>query len=311
MAEISAAAVKALREETGLPMMECKKALQETSGDQAAAVEWLRKQGKKTQELRIGLAEEGAPQVVTDNTSKIGRETTAGRLAVYVGPGVGAIVEVRCESAPVAGSPEFIAFANDVARQLATGPGAASPEELLAQPALSYPGKTLGEQCDDMFNRIREVFKVTRVARIDAPCGGYAHHDGSAAALVELSVENHSVGKDVAMHVVAKRPDAVAKENLDPALVNKEREILSEAARKEGKPENIIAKMIEGRMKNFYAERALLEQPFIKDETQTIGKPGSRSSGSCTGNCPRTSAARRATPRADPHALPHRDSHGH
>ena len=254
MSEIPAAAVKALREETGLPLMECKKALQESGGDQAAAVEWLRKQGKKTQELRIG------------------RETTAGRLAVYVGPGVGAMVEVRCESAPVAGSAEFTAFAADVAKQLATGPGAATPDDLLKQPTPSAPGKTIGQQLDDMFNRIREVFKLERVVRIDGHCGGYAHHDGSVAALVELSADNPALGKDVAMHVVAKKPAAVSKEDLDPAEVDKEREILSAAARKEGKPENIIAKMIEGRLKNFYAERVLLEQPFIKDEAQTIGK---------------------------------------
>jgi elongation factor Ts len=256
MAEISAAAVKSLREKTGLPMMECKKALAESKGDEEAAIRWLREQGIKTQETRLG------------------RETGAGRIAVYVdlNKKVGAMVEVQCESAPVAGSPDFKQYANDLAKQLALGPGAKSGEELLTQPSPSITGKTLAEVKDDLFNRMREVFNVGRLARIDGPCGGYAHHDGSIAALVEIEGGNADAAKDVAMHVVAQNPSAVSKENLDPALVQKEREILSEAARKEGKPENIIQKMIEGRLRNFYAERVLLEQPFVKDDKKTVGQ---------------------------------------
>jgi elongation factor Ts len=256
MAEISAAAVKSLREKTGLPMMECKKALASSGGDEEAAIRWLREQGIKTQETRLG------------------RETGAGRIAVYVdlAKKVGAMVEVQCESAPVAGSPDFKQFANDLAKQLALGPGAASGEELFKQPSPSAPGKTLGDVKDDLFNRMREVFIIGRVARIDGPCGGYAHHDGSIAALVEIAGGNAEAAKDVAMHVVAQNPSAVSKEDLDPALVQKEREILSEAARKEGKPENIIQKMIEGRLRNFYAERVLLEQPFVKDDKKSVGQ---------------------------------------
>ena len=259
MAEISAAAVKALRERTGLPMMDCKKALQETGGDQEQAVDWLRKQGIKTKETRIG------------------RETTAGRLAVYAdigagGKGVGALIELMCESAPVANSEEFTRFAADIAKQLATGPGAATPDELLKQPAPEKPGHTLGDQKDDMFNRIREVFNLTRIMRIEAPCGAYVHHDGTAASLVQVSGGNAEAAKDVAMHVVAMKPSAVSKEDLDPKAVERERDVLSAAARQEGKPDNIIAKMIEGRMKNFYAEQVLLEQPFVKDEKLSVGK---------------------------------------
>jgi elongation factor Ts len=256
MAEISAAMVKALRERTGLPMMDCKKALQETGGDEQQAVDWLRKQGIKTKETRIG------------------RETSAGRIAVYAdhARGVGAMIELMCESAPVANSAEFIVFANDLARQLATGPGAKTAEELLAQPSLGKPGTTLAEQKDDMFNRIREVFNIGRILRIDAPCGAYAHHDGSLGALVEVSGGTPEAAKDVAMHVAAAKPAVVKKEDLDPGAVDKERAILTEAARSEGKPENIIAKMIEGRLKNFFAEQVLLEQPFVKDDKQTVGK---------------------------------------
>jgi elongation factor Ts len=207
------------------------------------------------------------------------RETSCGRLAVYTdtAKGVGTIIEFKCESPPVAGSPDFKDFCNDIAKTLALGPGAATPADLLAQKSQAHPGKTLAELKDDLFNRMREVFELSRIKRIDAPCGGYAHHDGSKAALVEIggntSAANAAeVAKDIAMHVVALAPQAVRKEDLDPAVVEKEREILTEAARKEGKPENIIAKMIEGRLRNFFSQCVLLEQPFVKDDKQTVGQ---------------------------------------
>lgn len=256
MPEITAASVKALRERTGLPMMECKKALEECGGDQSAAEKHLRESGKKTQETRLG------------------RETSTGRIAVFadVEKGAGAMIELMCESPPVAANAEFRQLANDLAKQLATGPGAATAEELLAQPSPSKPGQTLAAQKDDLFNRMREVMKVGRILRIDGATGGYAHHDGTLGALVEVSGGNNETAKDVAMHVTAQKPQVVAKEDLDPADIEREREILSVAARGEGKPENIIAKMVEGRLRNFYSERVLLEQPFVKDDKQTVGQ---------------------------------------
>ena len=261
MAAVTAAAVMALREKTGLPMMECKKALTECGGDTEQAVEWLRKQGVKTQAMRAD------------------RETSMGRLAIYTDleKGVGTLVELKCESAPVAGSPDFMDFVNDIAKTLALGSGANSPEELLAQKSQAHPDKTLGEIKDDLFNRMREVFELSRICRIDAPCGGYAHHDGSKAALVEIAGETAGpqaaeVAKDVAMHIVALSPKAIVKEDLDQAVVDKEREILTEAAKQEGKPENIIQKMIEGRLRNFFSQCVLLEQPFVKDDKQSVGK---------------------------------------
>jgi elongation factor Ts len=256
MPEITAAAVKALRERTGLPMMECKKALQETAGDADAAVDWLRKQGIKTAETRVG------------------RETSAGRIAIHIdaGKGVGAMIELQCESAPVAGSEDFIAFANDLAKQLATGPGAKSPEELLGQPSPSKPGQTLAEQKDDLFNRMREVMNLARVVRIVGPCAGYAHHTGGVGVLVEFAGGNADLARSVAMHIAASHPKVVSTADLDPKVIDKEREILSAAARTEGKPENIIAKMVEGRLKNFYAECVLLEQPYVKEPEKTVGK---------------------------------------
>ncbi len=261
MAEITAAAVMALRDKTGLPMMECKKALLECGGNTEQAVEWLRKQGVKTQAMRAD------------------RETSTGRLAVYADPAknVGTIIELKCESAPVANSQDFKALAEDIATTLALGPGAKTPAELLAQKSHAHPDKTLAEIKDDLFNRMREVFDLARICRIDAPCGGYAHHDGSKGAIVEIAGKTTgpdaaTVAKDISMHVVALAPQAITKEDLDPAAVAKEREILTEAARGEGKPENIIAKMIEGRLRNFFSQCVLLEQPFVKDDKQTVGQ---------------------------------------
>lgn len=256
MAEISATMVKSLRDKTGLPMMECKKALQETGGDETAAVEMLRKQGKKTMAARAD------------------RATEFGRMGVYadVEAGVGAMVELQCESAPVVANADFVRLANDLARQLATGPGATTPEELLSQPSPSNPAQTLSEQKDDLSNRIREVFNIARMVRIDQPAGAYAHHTGVSGVLVEVSGKDQQVANQIAMHVAAMRPQAVSKEELDPQLIEKEREILREAARKEGKPENIIDKMVEGRLRNFFQETVLNEQLFVKDDTKTVGK---------------------------------------
>jgi elongation factor Ts len=256
MAEITAAAVRSLRERTGLPMMDCKKALQDAGGDGDKAVELLRKAGAKMMEKRAG------------------RSTTSGRIAVYLAPdgSAGTMIDLRCESAPVAANEHFIQLANDLAQQLAAGPGADSPEALLAQPSPSKAAPTLKQQFDELNNRIREVFKLERIVRIDGNCGGYAHHNGAAGVLLQFEGRNAELAKDICMHVAAMRPAVLFKEELDAAVVDKEREILSEAARKEGKPENIIGKMVEGRLRNFYAECCLAEQPFVKDDKKTVGQ---------------------------------------
>ena len=256
MAEITAAAVKSLREQTGLPMMDCKKALQDAGGDADKAVELLRKAGAKMMEKRAGKA------------------TTSGRIAVYVAPDghIGAMVDLRCESAPVAANDQFVQLANDLAQQLATGPGAASPEALLAQPSPSKAAPTLKQQFDGLNNRIREVFKVEQIVRIDGCCGGYGHHNGAAGVLLQFEGGNAELAKNICMHVAAMRPAVLYKEELDPAVVAKEREILAEAARHEGKPEKIIEKMVEGRLRKFYAECCLAEQPFVKDDKKSVGQ---------------------------------------
>lgn len=256
MAEITAAAVRALRDRTGLPMMDCKKALQDAGGDAEKAVELLRKAGAKLMEKRAG------------------RATTSGRITIYLAPdmSVGTMIDLRCESAPVATNDQFVLLANDIAQQLATGPGADSPEALMAQPSPSKTAPTLKQQFDDLNNKIREVFNLERIVRIDGRCGGYAHHNGAAGVLLQFEGGNAELAKDICMHIAAMRPAVLYTEELDPEVVNKEREILSAAARQEGKPENIIAKMVEGRLRNFYAECCLAEQPFVKDDKKTVGQ---------------------------------------
>jgi elongation factor Ts len=238
-------------------MMDCKKALTECQGDEEAAIDWLRKQGLKTMEKRSG------------------RETSFGRMGLYTGlqAKTGAMVELKCESAPVAGHEEFVQLAQDLAQQLATGPGAADAEALLDQPSPSQAGKTLREQRDELMNRIREVFNIGRMARFDGPCSGYSHNSGTVSGvLLEVKGSSEEAARNICMHVAAMRPRSLSIEELDPAVVARERSVLTEAARAEGKPESIIDKMVEGRMRNFYAESVLREQPYVKDDKQSVGQ---------------------------------------
>ena len=251
---VTASAVKALRERTGLPMMDCKKALGETNGDEEAAVDWLRARGQQVAEKRAD------------------RETAFGRFGIYCSAdgAAGAMVEFKCESAPVTQNEEFVQLANDLAEALAKNPEAdGDSEKLLALDCPSQAGTTLATIKDDLFNRIREVFNIGRMVRFEGPTAGYSHNSSTVAGVL-LSIEGGSdeAGRDVSMHVAAMNPSALAKEDLDQELVEAERKVLREAALAEGKPENIVDKMVEGRMKNFYAERVLLEQTFVKAENK-------------------------------------------
>lgn len=257
MAEVTAAAVKQLREKTGLPLMDCKKALTETQGNEEEAIKWLRERGAQVLSKRAD------------------RETDFGRFGVYSGldKPTGAIVELKCESAPVTQNEEFIRLANDLAQQLAEGPGAVTADELLDQPSPSAAGKSLREQKDELFNRIREVFNVGRLKRLDSPCGAYSHNAATVSGvLLAVSGGTDEAARDICMHIAAMRPTALTTEDLDPAEVERERSILREAALKEGKPEKIVDKMVEGRLRNFFAEQVLLEQPFVKGDKQTVGE---------------------------------------
>ena len=204
MAEITAAMVKKLRDETQLPMMECKKALNESNGDMEAAKQALREAGKKF----MGKRQD--------------RTTEEGRIGVYssVADGVGAMIELQCESAPVAVNEEFVQLANDLAEQLAKGPGAKTAEALWAQPSPSRSGSTLEEQRDEIQNKIREVFRLARLERIDASAGTFVHM-AKIGVLLEVEGGNDELAKDVSMHVAAMKPQATTKEDLDADLVAK------------------------------------------------------------------------------------------
>ncbi len=257
MAEITAAAVKELREKSGLPMMDCKKALDECDGDVESAIQWLRERGAQVLAKRAD------------------RETTFGRFGLFTNMegGPGAMVELKCESAPVTQNDEFVQLANDLAEQLAKGPGAADGDELLAQPSPSKDGMTLLEQRDELFNRIREVFNVGRLVRMDGSCAAYSHNAGTVSGvLLEVEGGNEEAARDICMHIAAMRPSALEVADLPEDAVEKERAILREAALQEGKPENIVDKMVDGRLRSFFAEQVLCEQPFVKSDKQTVSQ---------------------------------------
>ena len=258
MAEITAAMVKAFREKTGLPMMECKKALVEAEGDQEKAIELLRKAGKKTMEKRSG------------------RDTEAGRIVVYTAPnGKTAMIELLCETAPVANNGEFIALCEGMAKQLAEGPGAATPEELLAQP---FPGKseTIQTVFDDLVNKIREVFKFKRIFLTDAKVGTYVHHDNAIGVVLEIEGENPELASNICMHIASMKPKALSKDDLSPEMITKEREIAMEQTKTEpknaGKPANILEKIVEGKVHAALSEICLVDQPFVLESAKSVGQ---------------------------------------
>ncbi|MDO5580992.1 MAG: translation elongation factor Ts [Planctomycetia bacterium] len=250
MADITAAMVKSFREKTGLPMMECKKALVEANGDEELAIDLLRKAGKKTMEKRSD------------------RETGAGRIAVYTAPnGTTAMIELLCESAPVANTAEFIKLVGDLTKQLAEGPGAATPDDLLNQGSLR-------QEYDDLVNKIREVFRLNKILRVETKNGSYVHHNNGIGVVIEYEGDNEELAHNICMQVAAMNPKAVSQAELDPEFVAKEREIAIEQTKNKnaGKPENIIEKIVEGRMKTILAEVCLLDQEYFMDSSKTVGQ---------------------------------------
>jgi elongation factor Ts len=260
MAEITAAAVKALRERTDLPMMECKKALLEAGGNEEKAVEILQQQYTQVADKR------------RDNVTNEGRIF----VAVRSGGSEAAAVEIQCESAPVAGGEDLSRLGEALARHLLEGPGAATPEELMAQSPAGGDGKTFQQVYETMVNKIREKIEVTRIARVSGPVGVYVHHDGKTAVLFEAEGEKQDapVLRDVAMHIAAMKPLVTNIADVDPAAVKAERDRLSAEARATGKPDNIIDKIVDGRMSVFYRDDAgvLTEQAFAKDDKKTVGQ---------------------------------------
>jgi len=256
MSEISATAVKTLRDRTNAPMMDCKAALIEANGDMDKAAEILRKKNKTIQD------------------KKGERETAEGRIAAYIDPvkGVGALVEVRCESAPVAKSEPFVKLANDIARQVALK-GAAGVEALLKQPFVDDPKKTVHDRVGEVVGLIRENMRPARLVRLEGQLGSYIHHDGNVGAMVQVegAKADPQLLREVCMHITAKNPVAARREDVSKETIEKEKEIAKSQAAATGKPANIVERIAEGKMKTWFAENVLLEQPFVKDDSKTVG----------------------------------------
>ena len=255
---ITAAQVKELREKTGAGMMDAKKALTETDGDMEAAVDLLRVKG-------LAKAEK-----------KAGRTAAEGLVAVSVTDGAGVLVEVNSETDFVARNPEFQEMARGIAE------AALGVDDLHALKAAAMGGKTVDEVVKDKIATIGENMSVRRMARLTGDTvASYVHNQvaegmGKIGVLVSLSGGDRAaaaqIGRQVAMHVAATSPASLDVDDLDPALVEREKQVLSEQAKESGKPDAVIEKMIAGRLNKFYQEVCLLRQGFVINPDTTVGQ---------------------------------------
>lgn len=254
MTAITAAMVKELREKTDAPMMECKKALNEAEGDMARAEEILRvKLGNK--------ANKAASRVTAD-----------GVVAIYIDEATnqGAIVELNSETDFVAKNPEFIAFANDVAKLVATQ----KPADLEAISALPLNGSTVEEIRKGLIGKIGENITIRRFQILEAKgkLHTYIHGGSKIGVIVDIVGGTDEVAHDVAMHIAASKPKALSAEGIDKELIEKERSVAIAKAREAGKPENMIERIAEGSVNKFLKEVTLLSQPFVKDDKKSVGE---------------------------------------
>jgi elongation factor Ts len=256
MAEITAALVKDLRETTGAGMMDCKKALVESDGDMQGAIDWLRKKG------------------LSAAAKKSGRVASEGLVGIALAPGKVAMVEINAETDFVARNEAFQGFVETVAKiALTTG------EDVEALKAAAYPetGRNVADELVHLVATIGENMTVRRVAVINVPGGvaaSYIHGAlkpglGKIGVIVGLEGKAdegiEALGRQIGMHVAATRPDALNVTEVDPAALEREKNVLSDQARASGKPEAIIEKMVEGRIKKYYEDVVLLEQVWVHD----------------------------------------------
>ena len=248
---ISAETVKQLRERTGAGMMECKKALVETQGDLDAAAELMRKSG-------LAKADKKATRVAAEGTVVALRD---GKSAV--------LLEINCETDFVARSDEFLKFAT----ALATVALAEAPATVDALLACRDGAGSLDEQRRALIAKIGENISVRRFIKVTAPgaLGAYIH-GSRIGSLVALDGGDEALARDLAMHVAALNPAYIDASGVPPAVLDKEREILNEQTKGEKKPPEIIAKMVEGRLRKYLAEITLVGQPFVRDEDTTVEK---------------------------------------
>lgn len=251
--EISASAVMALRNKTGLPMMDCKKALIEAGGDEPKAIEILEKAAK-------GRISKLADRVATE-----------GRIACFVDPvkKIGGIIELRCETAPVANTDDFRNLANEIARHVAHADNP-TPQSIMEMTMLGG-GKKLGDYFAETVNRIRENMQVAKVAKFTGEIGSYVHHNGQVGVMIELSKPcPDELKADTCMHIAAMKPPYRTREEVPAAEIAKERANAAEAVK--DKPPQMVEKIVSGKIDRWFAEIVLLEQPFVKDDKQSVGK---------------------------------------
>lgn len=245
---VSAAMVKELRERTGAGMMDCKKALDETQGDMDAAIEFLRVKGMAGADKKAGrVAAEGVVAIaISDDKKKA------------------AIVEVNCETDFVAKGDEFQTFANEVAA-IVLNNGFTTLEALAEEKTTS--GQTVDEVRRALVAKIGENMQIRRVETLETSSGeiGSYQHGEKIGVVVAMDNGNEALIRDVAMHVAATKPQAISSADVDQAVLEKERSVLTEQAKESGKPLEIIEKMIDGRIRKFLEEITLLGQPFVKD----------------------------------------------
>ena len=252
---ITASLVKELRERTGAGMMECKKALTETNGDIEAAIENMRKSGQAKAAKKAGrTAADGVIVITSDGNAQA------------------AMVEVNCETDFVAKDDNFKSFAEAVGERVLNG----SPADVVAlmdSPLHEGEDTTIEEARQALVSKIGENMNVRRFVRVQAV--GALHnysHGVRIGVLVDLSGGDEALGRDLAMHIAASNPVCVDEGQMPAEVLAKEREIAEAQARESGKPDNIVEKMVEGRMRKFLPESTLLGQPFVKDPDTTVGK---------------------------------------
>ncbi len=254
MSEITASMVKELRERTGAGMMECKKALTEVGGDIEAAIDWMRKQG------------------MAKADKKAGRTAAEGVVVISVAPDgkAAAMVEINSETDFVAKSDDFVRFADEVA-DIALKAAPEDIDALLACPMAH--GEDVNTARSALVAKIGENIQVRRFVRMQTSgvIGAYRHGQ-RIGVLVDMIGGHAELAKDIAMHIAASRPLCVSEADVPPEVIAKEREIYTEQAAQSGKPAEIVAKMVEGRIKKFLAEVSLMGQPFVKDPEITVGE---------------------------------------
>lgn len=249
MAAITAAMVGELRAKTDAPMMECKKALTEADGDMARAEEILR--------VKLGSKASKAAS----------RVTAEGVVAAYISGSAGALVEVNCETDFVTKNEDFLTLARACAKLVVEH----NPTDVAALSALPYEGKTLDEVRAALVGKIGENMSIRRFKRYetDGKLAAYLHGT-RIGVLVDFDGPDEQVGKDVAMHVAAMKPVALSSNDVPAELIEKERSIAAQKAAESGKPADIVSKMVEGTVQKYLKEVSLLNQPFVKNDKQTV-----------------------------------------